>query len=566
MLTRPALRAVPRRVLSANRGMVTYEFKDKTPMPIRTNVRGSALLNTPSLNKGAGFSREERSIFGLEGLLPYDVHSLEKQCDRAYNQLKRQPTPLLQHVFLASMRDQNQILFYRLLQDHLRELLGIIYTPVAGEAVQQYSSLFRRPIGCFLSFPNRDGMRAQLEAHLQSINIVADVARHDETTAESIDLVVVTDGEAEILVCLVSEIRVWAESRSRTRIRGKNYDDFVESFIKNVRDLFPNAVIHFEDFGLTNAYRLMEKYRSKFPMFNDDIQGTGAVTLAAIVAALKVNKGGSLKDQRIVIYGAGSAGMGVADAIREGMEVEDGLSHEEASRRFWAVDRNGLLIESMAPTLRPNQVPYARPDSEVKEWALENPELPDTAQLLDVIRNVKPTILIGTSTATGAFNEEVVREMAKHVERPIIMPLSNPTPLCEVDPQDAITWTNGKALVATGSPFSPVMTPDGREYHGAILARSKTISPNMLKAGVDGLSELSPALQDPSQALLPPLDNLRAVSVHVTAAVIRAAVKEGNATNETVIKIARDQGDMSLSDYIKARMWDPVYRPLELVD
>ncbi|BEI90859.1 uncharacterized protein CcaverHIS019_0309290 [Cutaneotrichosporon cavernicola] len=596
MLTRPALRAVPRRVLSANRGMVTYEFKDKTPMPIRTNVRGSALLNTPSLNKGAGFSREERSIFGLEGLLPYDVHSLEKQCDRAYNQLKRQPTPLLQHVFLASMRDQNQILFYRLLQDHLRELLGIIYTPVAGEAVQQYSSLFRRPIGCFLSFPNRDGMRAQLEAHLQSINIVADVARHDETTAESIDLVVVTDGEDQgvggitISTSKASLYTIGAGINpnrilpvvldvgtnnpilfssdlymgwKRTRIRGKNYDDFVESFIKN-----------FEDFGLTNAYRLMEKYRSKFPMFNDDIQGTGAVTLAAIVAALKVNKGGSLKDQRIVIYGAGSAGMGVADAIREGMEVEDGLSHEEASRRFWAVDRNGLLIESMAPTLRPNQVPYARPDSEVKEWALENPELPDTAQLLDVIRNVKPTILIGTSTATGAFNEEVVREMAKHVERPIIMPLSNPTPLCEVDPQDAITWTNGKALVATGSPFSPVMTPDGREYHvaqtnnalGAILARSKTISPNMLKAGVDGLSELSPALQDPSQALLPPLDNLRAVSVHVTAAVIRAAVKEGNATNETVIKIARDQGDMSLSDYIKARMWDPVYRPLELVD
>ncbi|BEJ13721.1 hypothetical protein CspHIS471_0308950 [Cutaneotrichosporon sp. HIS471] len=621
MLTRPALRAVPRRVLSAKRGIVTYDFKDKTPMPIRTNLRGSALLNTPSLNKGAGFSREERSIFGLEGFLPYDVHTLEKQCDRAYNQLKRQPTPLLQHVFLASMRDQNQILFYRLLQDHLRELLGIIYTPVAGEAVQQYSNLFRRPIGCYLSFPNRDGMRAQLEAHLQSVNIVADVARHDETTAESIDLVVVTDGEGKPHWALwrvlahegrgVGGITISTSKASlytigaginpnrilpvvldvgtnnpilfsselymgwkRTRIRGKNYDDFVESFIKNVRDLFPNAVIHFEDFGLTNAYRLMEKYRSKFPMFNDDIQGTGAVTLAAIVAALKVNNGGSLKDQRIVIYGAGSAGMGVADAIREGMEVEDGLSPEEASSRFWAVDRNGLLIESMAPTLRPNQVPYARPNSEVKEWALENPELPDTAQLLDVVRNVKPTILIGTSTATGAFNEEIVREMAKHVERPIIMPLSNPTPLCEVDPQDAITWTNGKALVATGSPFSPVMTPDGHEYHvaqtnnalGAILARSKTISPNMLKAGVDGLSELSPALQDPSQALLPPLDNLRAVSVHVTAAVIRAAVKEGNATNETVIKIARDQGEMSLPDYIKARMWDPVYRPLELVD
>ncbi|GMK59199.1 hypothetical protein CspeluHIS016_0702140 [Cutaneotrichosporon spelunceum] len=620
MLSRPVLRAVQQRTPLARRGIVTYDFKEKTPMPIRTNLYGSALLNTPSLNKGAGFSREERSIFGLESFLPYDVHPLEKQVERAYNQLKRQPTPLLQHVFLASMRDQNQILFYRLLQDYLKELLGIIYTPVAGEAVSQYSNLFRRPIGCYLSFPNRDGMRAQLEAHLKSINIVADVARHHETTAESIDLVVVTDGEGVLgigdqgvggITISTSKAALYTIGAGinpnrilpvvldvgtnnpilfssdlymgwkRTRIRGKNYDDFVDSFIKNVRDLFPNAVIHFEDFGLTNAYRLMEKYRSKFAMFNDDIQGTGAVTLAAIMAALKVNNGGSLKDQRVVIYGAGSAGMGVADAIREGMEVDNGISQEEASKRFWAVDRDGLLIESMRPKLRPNQTPYARPDREIKEWVLENPELPDTAQLLDVVRNVKPTILIGTSTATGAFNEDIIREMAKHVERPIIMPLSNPTALCEVDPQDAITWTDGRALVATGSPFSPVKLPNGHEYHvaqtnnalvypalaaGAILSRSKTISPLMLKAGVDGLSELSPALRDSTHALLPSLDNLRAVSVHVTASVIRAAVREENATNETVIKIARGEGEMSLQDYIKARMWDPVYRPLELVD
>ncbi|KLT41439.1 putative malate dehydrogenase [Cutaneotrichosporon oleaginosum] len=600
--------------------MVTYDFKEKTPMPIRTNLRGSALLNTPSLNKGAGFTREERSIFGLEGFLPYDVHTLEKQCDRAYNQLKRQPTPLLQHVFLASLRDQNTVLFYRLLQDHLKELLGIIYTPTAGEAVAQYSNLFRRPVGCYLSFPNRDGMRAQLEAHLQNINIVADVARHDETTAESIDLIVVTDGEAILgigdygvggITISTSKSALYTLGAGinpnrilpvvldvgtnnpilfasdlymgwkRTRMRGKNYDDFVETFINHARDLFPNAVIHFEDFGLNNAYRLLEKYRNKFAMFNDDIQGTGAVTLAAIIAALKVSGGGALQDQRIVIYGAGSAGMGVADAIREGMEVQDKLGTADASQRFWAVDRNGLLLESMAPALRGNQVRYARPDDEIKTWALENPELPSMAQLLDVVRNVKPTILIGTSTATGAFTEEVVREMAKHVERPIIMPLSNPTSLCEVDPQDAITWTNGKALVATGSPFSPVKLPDGHEYHvaqtnnaivypslaaGAILARANTISPRMLMAGVDGLSELSPALDDPSQALLPSLDNIRAVSVHVTAAVIRAAVKEENAKNELVIKIAEDKGEMSLEDYIKARMWDPVYRPLELVD
>ncbi|WOO83428.1 putative NAD-dependent malic enzyme 3 [Vanrija pseudolonga] len=604
----------PRRGLTSR----TIITDNKNLVPIRTNLRGSSLLNTPRLNKGAGFTREERAVFGLEGFLPYDVHSLEKQALRAYNQLLKQPTVILKHAFLASLRDQNQVLFYRLLQDHLKELLGVLYTPGAAEAVENYSNLFRRPIGCFISYPNHEGMRAQLEAHLQDVNRTADVAYHSKDSKDAIDLVVVTDAEAILGIgdqgvggitistskaalytlgaginpnrILPVVLDVGTDNHAlfadplymgwkRTRLRGKNYDNFVDKFIANCRDIFPNAIIHFEDFGMTNAYRFMEKYKDKIPMFNDDIQGTGAVTLAGLLAALKVSNQ-KLGDQRIVIYGAGSAGMGIANQIRDGLEILDGKTRQEANKHFWCVDRNGLLVESMGNNLRHSQQGYARPDAEIANWELENPEQ-HAAYLMDVIKNVKPTVLIGTSTSRRAFNEDIVREMAKYVERPIIFPMSNPTALCEVDPEDALAWTDGKALVATGSPFAPVPLPNGGTYTvaqtnnalvypalslGAILARSKTISPSMLMAAVHSLAQLSPALKDPGASLLPDLSEVRNVSVVVAAAVCRQAVADNNATDQTTIDIVNGNHDVSLEEYIKSQMWDPVYRPLELVD
>ncbi|KAL7421413.1 NAD-dependent malic enzyme, mitochondrial [Cryptotrichosporon argae] len=334
----------------------------------------------------------------------------------------------------------------------------------------------------------------------------------------------------------------------------------------------------FEDFGMANAHRFMEKYKD-IPMFNDDIQGTGAVALAALIAALKVS-GTALKDQRIVIYGAGSAGMGIADQIRDGLMILEGLSKEEAEARFWCVDRNGLLVESMGGSLRHAQLAYARQDDELKGWTLDDPEH-GVARLADVVREVKPTVLIGTSTASRAFTEDIVREMAKHVERPIIFPMSNPTALCEVDPEDALAWTDGRALVATGSPFAPVDLGNGKKFFiaqtnnaliypalglGAILARSRTISPSMLMAGVHALASLSPALHNPELSLLPDLTDVRAVSVEVAAAVVRQAVADGNATDELTVKVVNGDVDQTLEEYIKSRMWDPVYRPLELVD
>lgn len=576
--------------------------EDKNVVPIRTNLRGSALLSTPRLNKGSGFTREERAIFGIDGFLPYDVHSLEKQSHRAYNQLLKQPSVTLKHAFLASLRDQNQVLFYRLMQDHLKDLLGILYTPGAAEAVAGYSLLFRRPIGCFISFPNSDGMRAQLESHLSDINRTADVAYDSGKANEAIDLIVVTDSEAILGIgdqgvggitistskaalytlgagvnpnrILPVVLDVGTDNHAlfsdplymgwkRTRLRGKNYDAFVDTFIRNCRELFPNAIIHFEDFGMANAHRFMEKYKD-IPMFNDDIQGTGAVALAALIAATKVS-GTKLSDQRIVIYGAGSAGMGIADQIKDGLIILEGLDKDEAARRFWCVDRNGLLVGSMGTGLRHAQLAYARRDEEVEGWERENPEQ-RALRLLDVVKAVKPTVLIGTSTHSRAFNEEIIREMAKHVERPIIFPMSNPTVLCEVDPEDAMKWTEGRALVATGSPFPPVDIGNGKQYTvaqtnnaliypalglGAILARSRTISNSMLMAGVNSLASLSPALDNHEASLLPDLADVRAVSVSVAAAVVRRAVEDGNATDEATIEMVKGSGEVGLGEYIR---------------
>ncbi|KEP53603.1 putative NAD-dependent malic enzyme [Rhizoctonia solani 123E] len=497
----------------------------KNLVPIKTSLRADALLNTPRLNKGAAFSREERAIFGLEGFLPYDIHTLEIQVERAWNQLQKQPSNLLKHAFLASLRDQNQVLFYRLMQDHLSELLSILYTPTAGEAIQHFSHLFRRPIGCFLSYPNADGMRAQLEAHVESLNYEVDVSDPNEGP---IDLIVVTDSEAILgigdqgvggITIATSKAALYTLGAGlnpnrilpvvldvgtdnhllfsdplymgwkHTRVRGEPYNRFVDKFIKHVSALFPDALIHFEDFGNKNAQRLLDKYQSHVPVFNDDIQGTGAVALAAVMSALRIT-GDKLSDSRIVLYGAGSAGMGIVNQIRQGMILVDGLTREGANKRFWCLDADGLLLKS-SPSLRPGQEEYARDPSEVQGWKRETLEQ-EALRLIDVVRQVKPTILIGTSTHAKGFTEEVTREMAKGCERPVILPLSNPTSLAEIDPADAMAWTDYKALCATGSPFPLVRMPDGTTHKiseannaicypalglGTVISRSRTLSP-----------------------------------------------------------------------------------------
>lgn len=435
-------------------------------------LTGHALLRTPYFNKGTAFTPEERKAFKLQGLLPQHCATLESQVDRAYQQFLSRKDDLAKNTFMTSMKEQNEVLYYKLIQDHIKEMFSIIYTPTEGEAIANFSRLFRRPDGCFLNIDDID-------------RVDVDVGQFGG--AEDIDLVVVSDGEQILgigdqgvggILISVAKLVLYTLCAGihpnrvlpvvldcgtnnkdlleddlylglkKQRVTGERYDKFVDTFVTSVKKHYLKAYLHFEDFGLSNARRILDRYTDKIACFNDDVQGTGCVTLAAIYAALHVTKT-PMKDLKVVAFGAGTAGTGIADQIRDAIAVEGKVSPEEACKHIWAVDKPGLLLKSKKDSLTPAQVAYAREDS---DW----PEGTEHVDLLSVIKEVKPHVLIGTSTKSGAFTEEIVKEMANHVERPIIFPLSNPTRLHEAKPQDLLDWTDGKALVATGSPFPPV--------------------------------------------------------------------------------------------------------------
>lgn len=483
------------------------------------------------------------------------------------------------------------MLFFRLLYDHLEEMFGVVYTPTEGEAIQNYSRIFRRPEGCFLN--------------IHDVNRIP----HDLSVwgnEDDIDYIVVTDGEEIlgigdqgaggilisiaklVLTTLCAGIHpnrvlpvvldcgtdnedllndpLYLGLREK-RVRGKKYDDFVDTFVQNARRLYPKAYIHFEDFGLPNARRLLDKYRPEIPCFNDDVQGTGCVTLAAIMAGLHVTQQ-KLGDLKLVIFGAGTAGVGIADQVRDAIVTERGVSKEDASKQIWLIDKPGLLT-TKTDNLSAAQNPYA------KEWN------EDKVDLEAVVKQVKPNVLIGTSTKPNSFTENVVRAMAEGTKRPIILPLSNPTRLHEAVPEDLLKWTDGRALVATGSPFKPVKGPwgkAGKEIEievaecnnsvvfpgiglGAVLCRASKVTDKMLVAAVSGVAELSPALKDDTAPLLPGVGVVRDVSVRVARKVVQAAVEEGVATERWI----PEKGE-ELDDWIKEQMWLPEYRPLKPVE
>ncbi|CAI7662591.1 unnamed protein product [Penicillium manginii] len=537
---------------------------------------GEGLLLSSRFNKGTAFSEEERTTFKLHGLLPPNHQSLDEQVKRAYQQYSSRQDDLAKNTFLASMKAQNEVLYYRLLQTHLKEMFNIIYTPTEGDAIQNYSRLFRKPEGCFLNIKDQ-GMIEQSLANFGN--------------EEDIDYIVVSDGE-EILgigdqgvgAILISVAKLVITTLCaginparqlpvvldcgtdneellndelylglrQHRARGEEYDDFVERFVKSARKRFPKAYIHFEDFGLPNARRILDRYQSQIPCFNDDIQGTGCVTLAAMMAALHVSQV-KMEDVRVVIFGSGTAGTGIADQIADTIATETGKPKPEASKQIWCIDKPGLLLKSQGNDLTPAQVPFAREDP---TW-----QSGQQYDLLSVIQQVKPHVLIGTSTKPKAFTEEIIREMASHVDRPIVFPLSNPTRLHEAQPQDLYEWTDGKALVATGSPFPPVKY-GGVEYDigiglGAILSRSRLLSKKMLVAAVEALKAQSPALQDPDKPLLPDVEDVREISVDIAAGVIKCAVAEGLAQQEDI-----PSEDSELKVWIRERMWEAVYQPL----
>ena len=443
---------------------------------IETSLCGKPLLTTPQLNKGTAFTPEERHAFGLMGKLPSRVETLEEQVVRAYKQFKSYNSRLNGNIYLNSLLDSNQTLFYKLVSLYLSEMLPVIYTPIVGTAVKKFSQEFRHSRGLYVSYPDRD-----------YISEILDNRSHPE-----IDLIVVTDGEGVLGIgdqgvggmdIPIAKLMVYTLCAgidpTRTlpilldvgtnnqelledplylgwrhkRLQGAEYDDFIQRFVHAVKEKFPNVFLHWEDFGRENARRNLERYRKELCTFNDDMQGTGAVTLAAILAGMKVN-GESFKEQQIVIFGAGTAGTGIADQIYDAMKRQ-GLGEEEVRRRFWLIDKTGLLTTQS--NLTSFQVPYAQPMEALKHWDLQDPS---HITLKEVIQEVKPTILIGCSSVAHAFTEDIIKEMASHVKRTIILPLSNPTEHCEAVPEDILKWTRGKVLLATGSPFEDV------EYEG----------------------------------------------------------------------------------------------------
>ncbi|PBK76354.1 hypothetical protein ARMSODRAFT_948137 [Armillaria solidipes] len=544
-------------------------------------LRGDAILTSSRWNKGTAFTMAERKAFGLTGRLPYRVNTLDEQCQRAYDQLQARDSPLRKNSFLQSLKNQNWVLYFALLSRHLSELVPIIYTPTEADAIASYSHLFRRSEGLYLTFPDQGTMEQDFLEQIKG---------------RSIDLIVCSDAEAilgigdqgvggigisaakAVIYTLIGGIdhsRALAVTLDvgtnneellddklyvgwpNKRIRGEQYDQFIDKFVQLVRKYFPHCLLHFEDFGVTNAQRILERYRDTHSVFNDDIQGTGAVTLSCVMSAIGITKT-KLCDQRFIIYGAGSAGLGITKQLRDAMVATDGTPEEEANAKFWLIDKHGLIRQS-TPDVREDLRAFIRSD---EEWTSFTGEV----GLLDTVKQVKPTVLIGCSTHAGAFTEEVVKTMAAHCERPIILPLSNPSRLVEVNPGDANEWTRGKALLATGSPFPPAKMPNGKDYiiaecnnaliypglgFGAMLCQSRKMTDTMIIAGARRLASLSPALKDPDDALLPDFGDAPQVNFEVAVAVAEQGIEEGSA--------GVDWSKEEVRAKAKAKLWEPVY-------
>ena len=553
---------------------------------LETKARGMTVLTTPLLNKGSAFSFEERDALGLTGLLPPVISTLEAQVVSAYTQYQRLPDALSKNIYLTALHDRNEVLFFRVLSEHLREMIPIVNDRTVGLAMEQYHHECRRPRGVYLSIDHADAIGEALgnlgagpgdidlilatdaeqifgigdwgvggiEISIGKLAIYTAAGGIDPTRVIPVMLDVGTNRESLLADPMYPGNR-------HSRIRGERYDHFIDSYVTAATTMFPGAILQWEDFGPGNARRILQKYRGTVRTFNDDMQGSGAVTLAAAVSAMRIC-GSLLQKQRIVIFGAGLGGIGTADLMRDVM-VEAGLSVAEATRQFWCVDAHGLLTTDMGDKLHDYQATYARPASEVRNWRAHGLDSPNGIGLAEVIRQVQPTMLIGMSGITGAFTEPIVRNMARHSERPIIFPLSSPSSLSEATPADLISWTAGQALIATGGSFSPVthrgithvigQTTNAMLYPGlglgSIVARARLISVGMLAAAANALSSLV-AVRQPGASLLPHIDDLRSVTATVAIAVAEAALAEGLA-------------EAPLNDIVQQvdeAMWRPSYR------
>ena len=549
--------------------------------PLYTPYAGFTLLELPLLNKGSAFTKEERSNFNLHGLLPHVIETIEEQHQRSYQQYAAFNDDINKHIYLRNIQDTNETLFYHLIENHLSEMMPIIYTPTVGEACQRFSDIYRRHRGIFISYPDRE----YIDDILQNVN------------KNNVKVIVITDGERILglgdqgiggMGIPIGKLSLYTACGgispaytlpitldvgtnnpqllndpiylgwNQPRISGEEYYDFVDAVLTGIKRRWPKALIQFEDFAQKNAMPLLQKYRDQYCCFNDDIQGTAAVSVGSLIAASRA-AGKQLKDQVVTFLGAGSAGCGIAEQIVAQM-VAEGLTDAEARRRIFMVDRFGLLTDNQ-PNLIDFQRKLVQKVEDVETWA----EADGMISLLDVVKHAKPTVLIGVSGQPGLFTEEVIRTMASHCERPIVLPLSNPTSRVEAVPADILQWTDGRALIATGSPFLPV-NYQGKLHNisqcnnsyifpgiglGVIAVQAKRVTDNMLMASSMALADCSPKLQNPEADLLPDLNDLQKVSKIIAFKVAQAAIADG---------VAVPLSDELIQKSIEDNFWKPEYR------
>lgn len=552
---------------------------------ISTSLTGKLLLTIPQLNKGTAFTQEERQTFGLKGKLPEHIETITEQAHRSYLQFKSYETDLQKNVYLNHLHDTNQVLFYKLVETHESEMIPILYTPTVGTAVKKFSLEFQQARGLYISYEQR----YQIEEIL------------DNRSNPQIDIIVASDGGgvlgigdqgAGAMLIPVAKLMVYSICGGinpyhtlpimldvgtnnqklledplylgwrHPRISGQKYDEFIDLFVTAVKKKFPDVFLHWEDFGRDTANKILSNYREHLCSFNDDIQGTGATALAALLAAVK-SKGEELKDQRILIFGAGNAGMGITNQIFREIAADPNIGEEEARKRFWHIDRPGLLLEN-SEHLTPEHLPFVRKIDEIKDWKNK-----DTTNLVNIIHQIKPTVLIGCSAQSGAFTQYAIEAMNKHIKHPIIFPLSNPTIKAEATPQDLMDWTNGNALVATGSPF-PDVTVNGEKRRiaqcnnalvfpglglGIIASKAKEVTNNMIRAACMALNECAPIHNDPKGALLPKIEQAKKSAHEIAIAVAYQAKKDGVSEITSLDEI---------QDRVKEEMWKPEYLPLKL--
>jgi malate dehydrogenase (oxaloacetate-decarboxylating) len=552
---------------------------------VKTSLTGYDLLNNPRLNKGTAFTDEERDTFVLHGLLPPHLGTLEDQRGRRMKAFDDQITSFGRYSFMRDLQDTNETLFYSLITHNVEKFLPVVYTPTVGEGCQRFSEIWRKPRGLFISYPNKDRIDQMLSDprydHVRCI-VVSDGERILGLGDQGAGGMGIPIGKMALYTalagippehCLPVLLDVGTDNEERLndpiyigwshkRVRGQEYDDFVEAFVSAVKRRWPHILLQWEDFAGSNASRLLDRYRDQLCTFNDDIQGTAAVTTATILAAVTAT-GIPLKEQKIGIFGFGTAGIGIANLLLAAMK-EDGLSTPEARKRFYGIDRYGLIVEG-GKDLRPDQEPYARTKTELASWTLSKPE---EISLEDVARNAGLTALIGVSGQAGTFTEEIVRELARHAERPVIFPLSNPTSRAEAIPEDLLKWTDGRALIGTGSPFPPVQM-NGRSVHfaqtnnsyifpglalGILASKAKRVSDAMIMASAKALAAQSPTQKDKTADLLPSLSDSRKVSLLVAEAVGKQAISQG---------IAGMTDEKAFEQELRAYIWEPIYLPYE---